>query len=487
MPSLIHRLFTSDEVETRSETASLCVETAQTESAVGVIQAEELHSAAPTLVELFHEEAPAQEAETASTEHVDPNEDEPARDYDPVTGGSAAVAVASEAALTPNDDTTSDDEARVESAASAADGFHDEPHVAIPSPPSTAESHRAPYRDWAFEDKLASHHEWVESHGLTGKRADLSGAELEAMDLISVNLRLADLHDANLKAADLLLADLRDACLVRADLEESCLVGANLEGANLEGASLETAMGLVPRQIAGANLRDAQLAPQLMEFHAEAQFTRNSRRAYRYFKAMTGASFLSWLIIWRTRDAQLVADSSVIPFLHSRAAAAALPTAETYLIAPVVLFILYLLFHFHVQGLWDSVQELPAIFPDGRTLGESEPWIVVGLLRTHFRWMNPDPTSTRLVERGGSQLLVYGIVPVTLLLFWVRYLTRQEIHGTMLQAGLVMVAGGIAVYAATKTGRPQERWRSSVNGRGGWLRRSRRSIPSQSLWFAERC
>ncbi len=200
MPSLIHRLFTSDEVETRSETASLCVETAQTESAVGVIQAEELHSAAPTLVELFHEEAPAQEAETASTEHVDPNEDEPARDYDPVTGGSAAVAVASEAALTPNDDTTSDDEARVESAASAADGFHDEPHVAIPSPPSTAESHRAPYRDWAFDEKLASHREWVESHGLTGKRADLSGAELEAIDLISVNLRLADLHDANLQA-----------------------------------------------------------------------------------------------------------------------------------------------------------------------------------------------------------------------------------------------------------------------------------------------
>ena len=68
-----------------------------------------------------------------------------------------------------------------------------------------------------------------------------------------------------MRASDLLLADLRDACLVRADLEEACLVGANLEGANLEGASLETAMGLVPRQFAGANLRDALLAPQLME------------------------------------------------------------------------------------------------------------------------------------------------------------------------------------------------------------------------------
>ncbi len=324
--------------------------------------------------------------------------------------------------------------------------------------PIPEEAPHKPYRDWAFDDKLASHREWVESHGISGKRADLSGAELEATELISVNLRLADLHDANLRAADLLLADLRDACLVRADLEESCLVGANLEGANLEGASLETAMGLVPRQLAGANLRDAQLAPQLMEFEAQTAFTHAAQNAFRYFGAMSAASLASWLIIWKTRDAQLLTDSAIIPFLHSHTAAAALPTAESYLIAPVVVFILYLLFHFHLQRLWDAVQELPAIFPDGHTLGEDQPGIIVGLLRTHFRWMNPDPASTLLVERILSLLLAYWTVPATLLLFWARYLTRQEIHGTILQALLLVVATGIAIHATTKTGRPQERW-----------------------------
>ena len=298
----------------------------------------------------------------------------------------------------------------------------------------------------------------MESHGLSGQRADLSGAELEASDLISVNLRLADLHDTNLRASDLLLADLRDACLVRADLEEACLVGANLEGANLEGASLETAMGLVPRQFAGANLRDALLAPQLMEFEAVAAFQRESQNAFRYFGAMTAASILSWLVIWKTRDAQLLTDSAIIPFLHSHAAAAALPTAESYLIVPVALFILYLLFHFHLQRLWDSVMELPAIFPDGHTLGDRGPGMISGLLRTHFRWMNPDPTSTRLVEKGVSLLAAYWIVPATLLLYWARYLTRQEIHGTILQALLVVIATGIAAYTTTKVGRPQERW-----------------------------
>ena len=328
----------------------------------------------------------------------------------------------------------------------------------LPERTEHTEPRRAAYRDWALEEKLASHREWIDSHGAAGQRADLSGAELEAGDLISVNLRMADLHDANLRAADMLLADLRDACLVRADLEESCLVGANLEGANLEGASLETAMGLVPRQFAGANLRDALLAPHLMEFEAASKFTRDAQQAHRYFAAMTITSALSWLLVWKTKDAQLISDAAVLPFLHSRTAAAALPTAESYLIIPVMLLVLYLMFHFHLQRLWESVQELPAIFPDGQELGEGEPSIIIGLLRTHFRWMNPDPSSTHLVERAISILAAYGVIPATLVLFWVRYLTRQEIHGTILQTALVTVATGVSIHAVTKVGRPPERW-----------------------------
>lgn len=317
---------------------------------------------------------------------------------------------------------------------------------------------RKPYKHWAFDDKLASHKEWIDSHGLTGKRADLAGANLEAADLISVNLRLADLHDANLRAADLLLADLRDACLVRADLEDACLVGANLEAANLEGASLETAMGLVPRQIAGANLRDALLPPQLMEFEAETAFSHSARRARAYFKAVTSVSILSWLMIWRTKDIQLVTDSSIFSFLHTRAAAAALPTAELYLIFPVALLSLYVLLHFQLLRMWDSVQELPAIFPDGRTLGDDQPDVITGLLRAHFRWMNPEPSTSNVTERSLWQMAAYWVTPLTLLLFWARYLTRQEIHGTLLQALVAAIATGIAFYATTRVGRPQEKW-----------------------------
>jgi uncharacterized protein YjbI with pentapeptide repeats len=329
--------------------------------------------------------------------------------------------------------------------------------VAVPPAPARSS------RDWSFEERLASHHEWIESKGATGKRIDFAAADLEGNDLIGASLRYMDLRDANLRAADLLMADLRDACLVRANFRDACLVGANLEGANLQGASLETSMGLVPHQLAGANLHEAALPPHILPFEALAEFKRASRTVYGYFAAMMSLSMLSWIMIWATKDFQLLTNSSILRFLHSPEASAALPTVQFYLIAPFALFIVYLVFHFHLQHLWDTVLELPAVFPDGRALGENEPRIVVGLLRVHFRWMNQDAPSTRVIEKAISILLAYWIVPATLLFYWVRYLTLQEIHGTVLQEFLVVGASGAALYSTTKVGKPAANWTLEQN------------------------
>jgi len=324
----------------------------------------------------------------------------------------------------------------------------------------------APPRDWQFEEKLAEHHEWVESRGSSGKRGDFSGAELAGTELIGVNFRFADMHNANLKDADLLLADLRDACLVRTNLGEACLVGANLEGANLEGATLDTAMGLVPRQVAGANLRDASLPPQMTEFSALVEFTRASLLVYRYFVASAAAMAVCWLMLWRTKDIQLVTDSAVFGFLHSRAAATAFPTAQIFLLAPLVLFALYAVFHFHLQSLCDATLELPSVFPDGRMLATNERPITLGLLRAHFRWIHSEGSATLLGEKAISIVLAYWIVPVTLLLFWARYLTVHDIRGTVLHVLLTATAAGLALHATTKLGRPDEDW---ISGKRRWL------------------
>ena len=265
--------------------------------------------------------------------------------------------------------------------------------------------------------------------GKAGKKVDLTSAQLEGTELISVNLRFADLRDANLRATDLLLADLRDSSLIRANLQDACLVGANLEGANLEGASLETAMGLVPHQLAGTNLREASLPQAILKFEAAVDFERNARAALGFFIATASISVLAWLAIWRTRDIQLIANLSIFPFLHSPASVVAMPADQFYLIAPVVLFIVYLVFQFHLQRLWDSTLELPAVFPDGRALGEHTPRPVMGLLRAHFRWLNQEAASTHPVEKAGAIAAAYWLVPFTLWLFWARYLTLQDMHG----------------------------------------------------------
>jgi uncharacterized protein YjbI with pentapeptide repeats len=336
----------------------------------------------------------------------------------------------------------------------------------------------APPRDWAFEEKLAEHHEWLESQGASGRKADFAGAELAGTELIGVNFRFADMHNANLKDADLLLADLRDACLMRTNLEEACLVGANLEGANLEGATLDTAMGLVPRQVAGANLRDASLPLQITEFPAMAEFTRASLLVYRYFVASAATMAVCWLMLWRTKDIQLVTDSAVFGFLHSRAAAAACPTAQIFLLAPLVLFALYAVFHFHLQSLCDATLELPAIFPDGRALGDKEKPIVLGLLRAHFRWIQHDNSSRLLAEKAISVVVAYWMVPITLLLFWARYLTVHDIHGTVLHVLLTAIAAGLALHAATKVGRPPENW---ATGKQQWMADFLRKLRSVNI------
>lgn len=351
--------------------------------------------------------------------------------------------------------------------------FEMTPHVQLEVAAGLVKEHtHADPTNWAFEEKLASHKEWVESQGRSGQMADMSTAELEGAELVGVNLRFADFHDANLKSADLLLADLRDACLMRANLEEACLVGANLEGANLEGADLESAMGLVPRQLAGANLRAASLPQQIQEFPALKDFARATHTAIWFFGGTMILNFLSWLMIWKTKDVQLIADSSVLPFLHSRSASAALPTGEFYLIAPALLLAVYLIFQYHLQRLWDAVLELPAVFPDGRILGDKGSWIITGLLRAHFRWMNQDAPSTRLIEKMVSILLAYWMVPVTLLFFWGRYLTVQEMHGTALHTLFTVAAVGVAAYSTTKVGRPEQTW--TVNGR--------RAVPAFRDW-----
>ncbi|MDQ1405124.1 MAG: hypothetical protein QOG55_753 [Acidobacteriaceae bacterium] len=292
---------------------------------------------------------------------------------------------------------------------------------------------------------LDEHKMWVESGGEAGVKADLTGANLAGADLTGVNLQDAILTKTNLAGADLSMANLRGANLVHADLRETILLGTELRGASLMGATLYGAEGLWVGRLGGTNLFDALLPESVAEFSSTNPIAEASKIARVFYFTTLAVSVICCLVIVFTTDVRLLLNTSALPLLH---VGNALPMTGFYLGAPLVLFALYLRFHFLLLRLWGSIAALPAVFPDGQTPERDGPWFLMGLIRKHFRWPRDGRSPLAVLETGISMMLGYWVVPATLLLFWVRYLVCQDFRGTLLQVLLITVS------VATATGLP---------------------------------
>ena len=221
------------------------------------------------------------------------------------------------------------------------------------------------------------------SRETSGKQANLGSAKLEGMELIGVNLRFADLHDVNLSGADLLLADLRDSCLVRlGGTSTTPAWWARISKARTSKAPHWTApWDSAPTATRGREPARRSVARADMGIRCGGGVSRRaSATAARYFVAVAVSGVASWLLIWSTKDLQLLTDSAVLRFMHSHAAATALPTAGFLLILPGAIHFLPSFSIPFTEGLY-VVMVLPAIFPDGEPLGEHEPAIIRYLLR----------------------------------------------------------------------------------------------------------
>ncbi len=289
---------------------------------------------------------------------------------------------------------------------------------------------------------LDEHKLWVETGGDAGSKADLSGAHLEGADLTGVNLQGAILTKASLTGSDLSMANLRGANLVHADLRNTTLLGTELRGANLMGATLYGAEGLWVGRLGGTNLFDALLPESIAEFNNTNPIADASKVARLFYFLTLAVSAICALLIVFTSDVRLLLNASAFPGSHT---GNVLPMTGFYLGGPLLLFALYLRFHFVLLRLWGSIAALPAVFPDGQTPERDGPWFLMGLIRKHFRWLRDGRSPLAVLETSVSMALGYWVVPATLVLFWMRYLVRQDFRGTLLQVLLITVA----VAAAT--------------------------------------
>jgi uncharacterized protein YjbI with pentapeptide repeats len=310
----------------------------------------------------------------------------------------------------------------------------------------TAEHERASPSEFGSAERLTrkdtreileQHVQWLDSAGENGIRADLSAKNLVYADLVDARLADAFLHKTLLKGADLTLADLRGAALLQANLAEANLLGTQFQQANLQAADLQGSTGLLSPQLAGANLFGASLPESVAPFEGLKLVRETARKAGRMMFLMVLVNALVWLRIFTTLDSQLVRNSSALPF---SALQTAVPFIPFYLFGPVVILSLYLGFQLYMQRLWDGIAQLPAIFPDGRKLDACLPWFARWSARMHFKWLRDSQSPLAFLEAAIAILVLYWIVPATVLLFWARYMALEDLRGTTLHILLVVAA-----------------------------------------------
>jgi uncharacterized protein YjbI with pentapeptide repeats len=265
-----------------------------------------------------------------------------------------------------------------------------------------------------------------------------------------------DFHNAPLSLTNLCQADMHNANLSGADLH-----GVSFREANLQGADLTDTTGLLPRQLAGADVSDARLPANFPLFTALDHVKDLSDSAQKVFIALLVGCVYCWLTIATTTDAPLLTDSTSSP----------LPIVQTpmsivsfFRWAPLILLFVYLYLLLYLQRLWEGLAELPAIFPDGRTLPQrASSWILNGLVSAHmFRLREKRPAFMR-VQTVVAGFLIWWMVPLTLVGLWVRPLPRRDYgyYGAIiLQLVLLGLALGLDLWFYIQA-------RATLKGRGG--------------------
>lgn len=245
------------------------------------------------------------------------------------------------------------------------------------------------------------------------------GQELEAQDLSAAKFSNRELAEV----------DFRDAPLRGADFKGSSLRDSDFRGADLREADFTDAKGLLPTKLAGAHLADAVLPANIPDFGDLKALDEASKNARTLFITTLGACVYSWLTIATTTDSALLVNnvSSPLPVISTL-----IPIVTFYYFSPLVLLCLHIYFLFCLQAVWNLLARLPAVFPDGIPLErKSFPWLLTDIVVFHFRHLRRNLTLLSYTQRILSVFLGWYLVPVTLVMFWFRYLPARDLSGTL--------------------------------------------------------
>ena len=285
------------------------------------------------------------------------------------------------------------------------------------------------------------------------QRAFLKEAQLAHTDLQSANLQGANLQQATCTDADLHSAVMTDANLSQANFNGANLQSANLHGCNLQDTSLQQANlqyadftdshGLLCHQLAGSDVTGARFSDRhhlLCSLPIIRDITRQARLLYLF---MLSGCLVAWFCLYTTTDAQLIANASTAIFPNLRLP---IPTVTVYHLLPFFLAVMFVCLNIYLQRLWKEIADLPAIFPDGRTVDRAiHPWLPNGLIRAYnLRLRQIRPPVSRL-QTALSIFCIWWVVPLTLLALWLCGLPRRDWLMTLFHLNLAVITFGFAV------------------------------------------
>ena len=162
---------------------------------------------------------------------------------------------------------------------------------------------------------LRGHEAWIKSRGQGGQRAELYHTDISGADLHGVDLRGARFSDTFFYDADLSDSDFTQADGLRIEF---------LAGANLSGTTL-------PDDIDPTDLLDK---------------TKNQFGIARFlFWGELILLLLSWIVLTRISDANLLSRISLLPSLQ-------ISSVWFFGVMPILLLILYVLIHLSLQKSW---------------------------------------------------------------------------------------------------------------------------------------
>jgi uncharacterized protein YjbI with pentapeptide repeats len=310
--------------------------------------------------------------------------------------------------------------------------------------------------------------------GTAVEHSHFSGANLMAAELQDVNFSSADLSNANLyrskwRRSSLQEASLSGACVDEAEMSQINLRNADLTNASFKDACLRDAdltdtKGLLAAAIGGADVGNAKLPKAIEAFEGLKIVEALSQNAAKVFVLLLAACAYACLTVAVTTDASLISNTgtSKWPVIQTD-----VPVVWFFWVAPLVLLSIYVYLHVYLQRLWEALADLPAVFPDGRTLDRrTYPWLLNDLVRADFaRLRNAQPPLSG-IQRTIAIGLAWWLMPVTVLVFWVRYIRAHDLIGTAFHSavfGLSVAIGWSFYKIARRTLRRDtteiERWR----------------------------